>query len=139
MADDVHRSDFLPYVQPCKNAIKALGYKQAKSYNQAKAMWLVLAHQSNLFLLLPTGFGKTAVFQFIAKLENDLCIEGNVVGGNAIVITPYAAVLDGNVKSSRMRGISCYNWQADRPAPVPPTTRLLFIQPESFISQTFIT
>lgn len=138
LAEDVHKSDFLPYVQLCKDAIKALGYPKAKSYNQEKAMWLVLSHQSNLFLLLPTGFGKTLLIQFVAKLQHDLCVEGRFVGGNVIVITPYAAVLEGNVKSSRAMGIPTYNWQADRPAGVPLTTRLLFIQPESFISQTFM-
>lgn len=100
-------------------------------------MWLVLAHQCNLFLLLPTGFGKTLLYQFVAKLPHDLHINGDFVGGNTIVITPYTAVLEGNVKSSRAMGISTYNWQADHPAGIPLTTRLVFVQPESFISQSF--
>lgn len=138
MAHDVHKSDFLPYVKPCRDAIKALGYSKAKSYDQEKAMWLILSHQSNLFLLLPTGFGKTLLIQFVAKLKHNLCIDGHFVGGNVIVITPFAAVLEGNVKSSRDKDIEVYNWQSDRPAGVPTTTRLLFIQPESFISRSFI-
>lgn len=138
LADDVHKADFLPYVQPCREAMRALGYPKEKSYNQAKAMWLVLSHESNLFLLLPTGFGKTALFQFIAKLRNDLQIGGRTVGGNVMVITPFTALLEGHVKSSRAKGIPTYNWQADRPAAVPPNTRILFIQPESFISQGFV-
>lgn len=132
------QEDWLPYVQPCQAAIRALGYEKAKSYNQLKAMWLVLAHKSNLFLLLPTGFGKTALFQFIAKLANDLMIDGVNVGGNVIVVTPFTALLEAHVKGSRGKGIPTYNWQTDRPASVPLNTRIIFIQPESFISNAFL-
>lgn len=119
-------------------ATRELGYNQPRSYNQLKAMWLVLQGRSNMFLLLPTGFGKTALFQFIAKLSNDLVINGVRVGGNSIVVTPYAALLEAHVKSSRDKGIPTYNWQTDRPAPIPLNTRIIFIEPESFIHDTFL-
>lgn len=134
---DVRRSHWKAYEAPCMEAIQALGYEQPRSYNQLKAMWLVLAQKSNMFLLLPTGFGKTALFQFIAKLSNDLVIDGVNVGGNSIVVTPYAALLEAHVKSSRDKNIPTYNWQRDRHEDVHPNTRLVFVQPESFITERF--
>lgn len=139
---DVRKKDWAPFVQPCVEATRALGYSKPKSYLQLKAMWLVLSRHANLFLLLPTGFGKTALFQFIAALPNNLTIEGQTVGGNSIVITPFAPLLNEHVSKTRAKGISVFDWQSDRHAPdysgVPHHTRIVFIQPESFISNTFI-
>lgn len=139
---DVSLEDFPLLVEPCLWALRELGYPQPKSADQLKAMMLVLNHRHNLLLVLPTGFGKTSLFQFLAKLPVGFAIEGEVVAGNTIIVTPFTPLLLEHVKSSRAKGIEVFNWQTDRRVPgfrrVPSTTRLLLIQPESFISRTFM-
>lgn len=139
---EVQLDDYADLVAPCLRALVGLGYEKPKSTNQLKAMLLVLNHEHNLILLLPTGFGKSTLFQFIPKLAVDFEVDGRPRGGNSVVITPYTQLLLQHYDGSSAKGIPCFNWQDDRQGGtyqgVPTGTRLLFIQPESFISKRFI-
>lgn len=124
----------------CRRAIKNLGFPSTKSQDQLKAMVLVMDGRTNLFMVLPTAFGKSILYQMIAALPTNVKIGPDLRGGNVIVITPFAVLLMDQAKKSGALGISTYNWQ-DRGSlgDVPSSTRLIFIQPESFISTEFTT
>lgn len=137
-AVDIEDERWAPYLQPCHDALASLGYAGPKHQKQLQAMLLVLEHRNNYVMVLPTGFGKTLLSQFIAKLPRDLTIESRVVGGNCIIISPFTALLMEQVEKCKPLNIAVFNWQdRGRTNDVPVETRLLFIQPESFISSTF--
>ena len=127
-----------PYKDAVHQAMHTLGYPGPKSRKQLQTICLVLERHLNLFLVLPTGSGKTAIPQAIAALPHDLILEGRSVGGNVIVIVPFVALLEEQAAKSRALGLPTFNWQ-DRKSvgPVPDNTRILYIQPESFISSEF--
>lgn len=101
-------------------------------------MALVLDGLHNLFMVLPTSFGKSLLYQVIVAPPHKFTINRHPRGGNVLVITPFTALLVDQANKSGALGIPAYNWQ-DRQAlgPVSSTNWLIFIQPESFISAGF--
>lgn len=137
-AVDLKDDEWQPYLQPCYDALAALGYSGPKHAKQLQAMVLVLSRKQNIIFVLPTGFGKTILTQFLAKLAGDLMVGSHFVGGNCIIISPFTALLMDQVEKCKPLAIAAFNWQTRKhPIDVPTNTRLLFIQPESFISSMF--
>lgn len=122
----------------CHHAIEKLGFHGPKSDKQLKAMILILDGWTNCFMVLSTFFGKSMLYQITAVLSAEFKIDRNPRGGNLIVVTPFTALLVDQANESAPLSIKTYNWQ-DRESigPVPVSTRLIFIQPESFISFGF--
>ncbi|KAF7965750.1 hypothetical protein HWV62_42010 [Athelia sp. TMB] len=140
--------DILDFEDPAWDAYKAvvdeamrtLGYAGPKSHKQLQAICLVLEYHLNMFLVLPTGAGKTLIMQAMASIPVDQILEGRSVGGNVIAVVPFVALLEQQVAQSRAKGVLAFNWQERKSlGPVPDNTRLLYIQPESFISSEFQT
>lgn len=137
-AIDEHEEDWAEHVHHCLIALRNLGHDGPKSRSQLLAMILVLHRMHNFIFILPTGFGKSLLYLFIATLAPNLHISDRFVGGNTIVICPYRALLMDQFDKSTALKLRVFNWQ-DRMlfAEVPTDTRILFIQPESFNSQSF--
>lgn len=138
-AVDLENHQWRPYLQHAHVALQNLGYDGPKSLDQLRAMLLILRRRQNFIFLLPTGFGKSLLYQFIAKLSAGLKVDGHAIGGNTLVISPFVALLQDQVDKAHTLNIQVFNWSS-RPSGsinVPSGTRLILIQPESFISKTF--
>lgn len=123
-----------------RRGIRNLGFPGPKSDNQLKALALVLEGLCNFLMVLPTSFGKSILYQAIAALPADVMIDGDIRGGNVIVVEPFTALLSDQAKKTAALGIPTYNWQNRQSlGPVPSNTRAIFIQPESYISREFQT
>ena len=138
-AVDLDDAKWRPLLQHCHEAIRKLGYDVPKTLHQLRAILLVLSRQQNFIMLLPTGFGKSLLYQFLAKISSTLELDGHRLGGNTLVISPFVALLQDQVDKARALGIPVFNWSArpHGPVNVPPGTRLVFLQPESFIGKSF--
>lgn len=136
-AVDIQDEYWEDHIKYCKDALGKLGFKAPKSKPQLLAMILVLHRLNNLIFVLPTGFGKSLLYLFLAMVPVDLHLEGRLVGGNIIVVTPYTALLVDQYNKSRELGVPAFNWQNRSGNHVPAHTRIIFIQPESFNSRSF--
>jgi superfamily II DNA helicase RecQ len=83
---------------------QALGRSEVsfKSYEQERAMHAVVAGQTPLVVVLPTGGGKSLLFMVPACLDDP---------GATIVVVPYRALIDDLVKRIRGSGIDCVEWK----------------------------
>lgn len=135
---DTSEEMWQPHIEHCQTALAGLGFAGPKSQKQLLAMMIILHRRHNLIFVLPTSFGKSMLYQCIAYLPVDLKIGTHDAGGNTIVITPFAALLFDQVSKSRGLGLRVYNWQTrGGNNHVRCDNRIVFIQPESFMSTSF--
>jgi hypothetical protein len=95
---------------------------------QLQAIKLVMRRKLDFTLLIPTGGGKSLVWQVVAKLRPKW---------GSIIVTPYVLVLAEQLKSSLAKGIVAAQYTAN--STPPPGFQNLFIQPETGASKTFLT
>lgn len=135
---DIEEEMWQPHIKHCQAALAGLGFTGPKSQKQLLAMILILHRRHNLIFILPTSFGKSMFYQFIAQLPCELKFGTHDVGGNTIVITPFAALLADQYNKSVHLGLRVFNWQSRGDSNhVRSDNRIIFIQPESFISYSF--
>ena len=72
-----------------------------KSEEQMKAVKLALRRRADVLTILPTGGGKSLVFQLAAWVEKDL---------TTIVIVPFVALAEEMKDRCIDMGLSCYVW-----------------------------
>jgi superfamily II DNA helicase RecQ len=73
-----------------------------KSFEQEQAMYAVIAGQTPLVVVLPTGGGKSLLFTVPA------CLDG---AGVTIVVVPYRALIEDLVGRIQRCGIDCIEWK----------------------------
>lgn len=125
---DLEDDQWRAYLPHCHDTLRKLGHKAPKSSHQLRAMLLVLHRQENWIMLLPTGFGKSLLYQFITKIPAALQLGGRRVGGQTLVISPFIALLQDQVDKAHTLNIPTFNWSA-RPrgaVSVPSGTHLIF-------------
>lgn len=127
------------HITHCLDALGKLGFNKLKSRPQLLATILVLHHLNNLILILPTGFGKSLLYLFLAMLPVGLKLQDCLVGGNTIIITPYTALLVDQYNKSQELGVQAFNWRNRNNVGnhVPADTCIIFIQPKSSNSRGF--
>ncbi|KAL2349584.1 hypothetical protein BJ546DRAFT_828969, partial [Cryomyces antarcticus] len=83
---------------------RVLGRKEVsfRSKEQELAMEAILAGQTPLVVVLPTGGGKSLLFMVPACLEEP---------GVTIVVAPFRALVDDLVDRLKKRGIDCLEWK----------------------------
>ncbi|KAF1955455.1 hypothetical protein CC80DRAFT_549137 [Byssothecium circinans] len=83
---------------------QALGRSEVsfKSYEQEQAVHAVVAGQTPLVVVLPTGRGKSLLFMVPACLDNP---------GVTVVVVPYRALIEDLVRRIRDSGIDCMEWK----------------------------
>jgi hypothetical protein len=94
---------------------------------QLRAIKLVIKRKLDLTLIIPTGGGKSLVWQALAKVRPKWA---------SIIVTPYVLVLAEQLKSSLAKGIVAAQYTAG--STPPPDFQNLFIQPETGASKTFL-
>src|SRR5271154_4800671 len=73
-----------------------------KSKEQAKAMQLTLEKKEDVLVILPTGGGKSLMFQLAGWLEKDK---------TTVVIVPFVAVIEDMKDKCNELDLSCYEWR----------------------------
>jgi superfamily II DNA helicase RecQ len=83
---------------------QALGQSEVsfKSFEQEEAMHAIVAGQTPLVVVLPTGGGKSLLFMVPACLDNP---------GVTVVVVPYRALINDLVKRIRDSEIDCIEWK----------------------------
>lgn len=98
---------------------------QPKSTQQLEAIAQCLKGE-DFFLILPTGGGKSAVWNAIAKLEPERA---------SIVVVPYKLLLEEQLATSLRLGIKATRFNSVKYPD--PDFQLMFVQPEHFKTGTF--
>ena len=99
---------------------------------KSREQWLLIMHvlsnTADVFGVLPTGGGKSAVWQIPGILQEDIY---------AIVVVPFVLALADQVESNVQKGIPSWKYKANEDPPL--GTRYIFCQPEQYILPQFQT
>ena len=99
-----------------------------KSEEQAEAVQLALQGEEDMLVILPTGGGKSLVFQLPAWIEK---------GKTTVVMIPFVALLEEMQERCEDLGLSCYSWRNSDALSGPPQTQILLVAVEHAVSQDF--
>jgi hypothetical protein len=94
---------------------------------QLQGIKMVIRGERDFTLIIPTGGGKSLVWQVVAKVRPKWA---------SIIVTPYVLVLEEQLKSSLAKGIVAAQYTAG--STPPPDFQNLFIQPETGASKAFL-
>lgn len=94
---------------------------------QEEAIQAIVAGESPIVAVMPTGAGKSLLFMLPAWAEQ---------GGTTIVVVPLIALREDMKRRCRKLGISCAEWQGRRP---PDAAAIVLVTPESAVSEDFAT
>ena len=97
-----------------------------KSQEQRDMVTHILSSSEDVIGVLPTGGGKSAIWQITAKLRPDV---------GAIIVIPFVFPLDEQLQSNLDKGIRSCKWTGA--SNVPPGNQHIFCQPEHFVMPHF--
>ena len=97
-----------------------------KSVQQRDMVTHILSSSKDVIGVLPTGGGKSAVWQIVAKLRPDV---------GAIIVIPFVFPLEEQLQSNLDKGIPSCKWTSA--GNVPPGNQHIFCQPEHYIMPHF--
>ena len=86
-----------------EQAVKSLGYRELK-YEQKKAI-LDFISGKDVFIALPTGFGKTLIYCCLPRVF-DLLLEYDTPTSIMVVVSPLKALMEDQVCSFKALGLS---------------------------------
>ena len=102
----ISREDFDAAV---KTVLKCFAGVTKLNKHQDNALFQLI-HRHDVFAILPTGFGKSLIFQLLPSL----CLELNLMGYDSfpqkcvvLVICPLVALIESHMNELKKRGISC--------------------------------
>jgi superfamily II DNA helicase RecQ len=98
-----------------------------KSPEQLEYLMETIANQRDFIAILPTGGGKSAGWQVMAKLEPE---------SKSIVVIPTLALMEDQISSCASLGIVAAQYKVTG-QPLPPNVQVIFVQPETVDSQGF--
>ncbi|KAI8930521.1 hypothetical protein NX059_012133 [Plenodomus lindquistii] len=94
---------------------------------QKEAIDAIVAGQSHVVVVMPTGAGKSMLFMLPAWAEQ---------GGTTVVVVPLIALRGDMMRRCRKLGISCAEWDSRRP---PDAAAIVLVTPESAVGEEFAT
>jgi RecQ family ATP-dependent DNA helicase len=94
---------------------------------QKEAIDAIVAGQSHVVAVMPTGAGKSMLFMLPAWAEQ---------GGTTVVVVPLIALRGDMMRRCRKLGISCAEWDSRRP---PDAAAVVLVTPESAVREEFAT
>ena len=97
-----------------------------KSTKQAEAIKLALKREKDILAILPTGEGKSLIFQLPAFLEMDL---------TTVVIIPFVALVEEMEERCKDLGLSCQVWKGK--SENGERTQILIVGVEHAVTQEF--
>ncbi|XP_011496136.1 PREDICTED: ATP-dependent DNA helicase Q5-like [Ceratosolen solmsi marchali] len=115
------------------------GYNDYKNYLQKEATEAVYKNEKDIYICMPSGFGKSLCFQLPITIKDN---------SFAIVISPTIASATHQVNYLKSKQILVYNWDAYTSKKIKfkikqemksrrPKIKLLYITPEQYISSSF--
>jgi len=99
-----------------------------KSKEQAEAVYLALQGMQDSLVDLPTGGGKSLVFQLPAWIEKDQ---------TTVVIVPFVALTEEMEERCKDLGMTCHIWQESDGISGPPQTQILLTSAEHAVTPEF--
>jgi superfamily II DNA helicase RecQ len=94
---------------------------------QKEAMAAIVAGESPVVAVMPTGGGKSLLFMLPAWAEQ---------GGTTVVVVPLIALRGDMMRRCQWLGISCAAWEGRRP---PDAAAVVLVTPESAVGEEFAT
>jgi RecQ family ATP-dependent DNA helicase len=94
---------------------------------QEKAIQAIVAGESPVVAVMPTGAGKSMLFMLPAWAEQ---------GGTTVVVVPLIALRGDMTRRCKALGISCVEWEAMHP---PDGAAVVLVTPESAVGEAFAT
>ena len=94
---------------------------------QRAAMEAIMAGQSPVVAVMPTGAGKSMLFMLPAWVEQ---------GGTTVVVVPLIALRGDMMRRCKKLGIACAEWESRHP---PDGAAVVLVTPESAVGETFMT
>jgi len=94
---------------------------------QEEAIEAIVAGQSPVVAVMPTGAGKSMLFMLPAWVEQ---------GGTTVVVVPLIALRGDMMRRCKELGISCAEWESRRP---PDAAAVVMVTPESAVTEDFAT
>jgi len=94
---------------------------------QKEAIDAIVAGESPVVAVMPTGAGKSILFMLPAWAEQ---------GGTTVVIVPLIALRGDMMRRCKKLGISCAEWEGRRP---PDAAAIVLVTPESAVGEDFAT
>jgi superfamily II DNA helicase RecQ len=94
---------------------------------QEEAIQAIIAGESPVVAVMPTGGGKSLLFMLPAWAEQ---------GGTTVVVIPLIALRGDMMRRCRSLGISCAAWEGRRP---PDAAAIVLVTPESAVGEEFAT
>ena len=110
----ISREDFNDAVD---SVLKGFAGVTKLNEHQSDALFHLIQRQ-DVFAMLPTGFGKSLVFQLLPALCRELHNMGYVnypTSAIVLVICPLVALIESQMNELEMRGISCASLFCKRP------------------------
>lgn len=99
-----------------------------KSEEQAHAVQLALQREHDELVILPTGGGKSLIFQLPAWIEKNQ---------TTVVIIPFVALIEEMKQRCRDMRISCHVWKQSDAISGPPSVQVLLTAVENAVSSEF--
>ena len=106
---------------------RMMGDKAAFRGVQKEAMEGIVAGESPVVAVMPTGAGKSLLFMLPAWAEQ---------GGTTVVVVPLVALRGDMMRRCRQLGISCAEWEGRHP---PDAAAVVLVTPESAVGEDFTT
>jgi len=94
---------------------------------QKEAINAIIAGESPIVAVMPTGGGKSLLFMLPAFAEQ---------GGTTVVVVPLIALQGDMKRRCQKLGISCVEWESRHP---PDAAAVVLVTPESAVGETFTT
>ncbi len=106
---------------------RMMGKEAAFRGIQEEAIKAIVAGESPVVAVMPTGAGKSMLFMLPAWAEQ---------GGTTVVVVPLIALRGDMKRRCKKLGISCLEWEGRRP---PDAAAIVLVTPESAVSEDFMT
>ncbi|XP_068692684.1 putative ATP-dependent DNA helicase Q1 [Montipora foliosa] len=65
-----------------------------------------LLKEKDVFAMLPTGFGKSLVFQVFAVVRSLLSVESTSSNGSVLVVCPLKSIISDQIEEARLLGLT---------------------------------
>jgi superfamily II DNA helicase RecQ len=128
-ADDarMERLERLRKMDPAAQLQRMKGKKAKFRGVQKESIKAIIAGESPVVAVMPTGAGKSMLFMLPAWAEQ---------GGTTVVVVPLVSLRGDMMRRCKELGISCAEWQSRCP---PDAAAIVFVTPESAVGEAFAT
>ncbi|KAL1640735.1 hypothetical protein SLS61_010230 [Didymella pomorum] len=123
----IERLERLRKMDPAAQLKRMKGKKAKFRGVQKEAIEAIVAGESPVVAVMPTGAGKSMLFILPAWAEQ---------GGTTVVVVPLVSLRGDMMRRCKELGISCAEWESRRP---PDAAAIVFVTPESAVGEAFAT